>query len=83
MDRVRLDAGKLRFEPCIPAEWPSFKVHYRHRGTLFHITVLQFLDGNGETSIALDGVEQPDRALPLVDDKGEHSVEVRIHRTPV
>ena len=26
-----------------------------------------------------DGVEQPDKAIPLVDDRQEHSVEVRIH----
>jgi len=29
-------------------------------------------------SVAVDGVEQPDNAIPLLDDHKEHSVEVRI-----
>ena len=28
--------------------------------------------------MTVDGVEQPDKAIPLVDDRQEHSVEVRI-----
>jgi len=79
---LNLEAGRLRFAPRVPADWASFKVHYRHRGTLFHITVLQVRDGQGDTSVVLDGVEQPDRSLPLADDQGEHSVEVKIHRAP-
>lgn len=33
----------------------------------------------GGQSIAIDGVEQHDKAIPIVDDRQEHSVEVRIH----
>jgi len=33
----------------------------------------------GETGITIDGVEQHDKTIPLVDDRQEHSVEVRIH----
>jgi hypothetical protein len=29
--------------------------------------------------MTLDGVEQPDTVISLVDDHGEHSVEMRIH----
>ena len=38
---LRLEADKLRFEPCLPAEWEMFKVHYRYRETIYHITVRQ------------------------------------------
>ena len=34
--------------------------------------------GNGEMSVTVDGVEQHDKAIPLVDDRQEHSVEVKI-----
>jgi hypothetical protein len=30
----------------------------------------------------VDGIEQDDRAIPLVDDRQEHSVEVRMTFTP-
>ena len=35
--------------------------------------------GSGETSVTIDGVEQHDKAIPLVDDHQDHTVEVRIH----
>jgi cellobiose phosphorylase len=75
---LRLEVDKLRFVPCVPADWEAFKVHYRYRETVYHIAVLQTRAGNGEMSVTVDGVEQHDKAIPLVDDRQEHSVEVRI-----
>ncbi len=68
---------KLHFAPCFPAEWQEFKIHYRYRETVYHI-VVQHLGGSGETSVTVDGVEQHDPAIPLVDDRQEHAVEVTI-----
>jgi hypothetical protein len=56
-------------------------MHYRYRETVYHIAVLQTPVGNDETSVTVDGVERPDNAIPLVDDRHEHSVEVRIPAT--
>jgi cellobiose phosphorylase len=75
---LRLEVDKLRLAPCLPAEWKGFTLHYRYRETRYHITVLQVSAGNDETSVAVDGVEQPDKVIPLVDDNQEHSVEVKI-----
>jgi cyclic beta-1,2-glucan synthetase len=80
---LRLEAGKLRFAPCLPAHWESFKVHYRYRETLYHIDVVQTRDEHGGTSVIVDGVEQQDKAIPLVDDQQEHSVAVRIPVTRI
>ncbi|HEY4689795.1 MAG TPA: glucoamylase family protein, partial [Anaerolineae bacterium] len=76
---LRLEIDKLRFAPCLPVDWEVFKVHYRYQETIYHITVLQERSGNGETSVTVDGVELHDKAILLVDDRQEHSVEVRIH----
>jgi cellobiose phosphorylase len=73
----RLDVDKLRFSPCLPPEWDSFKVHYRFRETVYHITVIQFSEGSA-SSVIIDGVEQQDMAISLVDDHMEHNVEVQI-----
>jgi cyclic beta-1,2-glucan synthetase len=75
---LRLEIDKLRFEPCLPADWKMFKVHYRYRETLYHITVQQTTAGSGETSVTIDGALQPEKAIPLVDDRQEHAVTVRI-----
>jgi cellobiose phosphorylase len=68
----------LRFTPCLPADWESFKVHYRYRETVYHITVLP--SGPGAPGVAVDGVELAGTAIPLVDDRREHAVEVRLSR---
>ena len=74
---LRREGDTLRFAPCLPPDWESFKVHYRYRETVCHITVLQPGDGS-VASVTVDGIEQPDNAIRLIDDRQEHSVEVRI-----
>ena len=78
---LRLEVDKLRFTPCLPADWEGFKMHYRYRETVYHIAVLQTQTGSDEMSVTVDGVEQHDKTVPLVDDHREHSVEVRINAT--
>jgi cellobiose phosphorylase len=75
---LKLDVDKLRLTPCLPADWPAFKLHYRYRETVYHIAVLQTRAESGGMSVTVDGVERPDQAIPLADDRQEHSVEVRI-----
>ena len=78
---LKLEADRLRFAPCLPAEWETFKLHYRYRETLYHITVLQLPGANDATGVVVNGVAQSDDAILLVDDRQEHRVEVRLpHR---
>ena len=79
---LKLEAGKLRFAPCVPADWKTFKLHYRYRETVYHISVLQTHAADSITSVTVDGVQQRDDAVPLLDDRLEHAVEVTIRRTP-
>jgi cellobiose phosphorylase len=75
---LTLEVDKLRFAPCLPADWKSFHVRYRYRHTVYHIAVLQTHPGNGENRLTVDGVERLGRTIPLVDDHLDHAVEVRI-----
>jgi cyclic beta-1,2-glucan synthetase len=75
---LRLEIDKLLITPCLPADWKGFTLHYRYRETVYHITVLQTCAGTGEISVSVDGIEQHDQAIPLVDDHQEHLVEVKI-----
>jgi cellobiose phosphorylase len=75
---LRLEVDKLRIAPCLPADWKGFTLHYRYRETFYHITVAQIGGENGETSVTVDGVEQHDRMIPLVDDRQDHRVEVHL-----
>jgi cellobiose phosphorylase len=75
---LRLEVDTLRVTPCLPADWTGFTVHYRYRETVYHIVVLQTSGDNGEMGVTVDGVEQDDKAIRLVDDRREHEVEVRM-----
>ena len=75
---LRREVDKLHFKPCLPVEWEGFKIHYRYRETVYHISVVQTPAGEGQMHVSVDGVEQPDATIPLVDDRKEHWAEVRI-----
>ncbi len=75
---LRLEVDKLHFEPCLPTEWTSFKVHYRYRETRYHITVTQTDDA--AISVTVDGARQEWAVIHLVDDREEHTAEVTIGR---
>jgi cyclic beta-1,2-glucan synthetase len=78
---LKLEVDRLHVEPCLPAGWEGFTVHYRYRETIYHINikVLQGSAGDGAASVTVDGVMQADKWINLVDDNIEHSVEVGIH----
>ncbi len=75
---LHVEAGQLRFAPCLPANWPGFKVRYRYRETMYAIAVAQTLAAAAEIKVTVDGVLQPTAALELIDDQREHTVEVHI-----
>jgi cyclic beta-1,2-glucan synthetase len=75
---LRLEADRLSFAPCLPADWKIYKVHYRYRETVYHITVLQMHAAHDGITVTVDGVEQDDGSMPLIDDRKEHRVEVKI-----
>ncbi|WP_206668782.1 GH36-type glycosyl hydrolase domain-containing protein [Lacisediminimonas profundi] len=89
---LQLEVDQLRIAPCIPADWPSYLIHYRYRDTVYHIAVSQVV-GAGEhpqqvTRVTLDGAGlklpaagktgRTQALIPLVDDRKEHRVEVRL-----
>jgi cellobiose phosphorylase len=75
---LRLDVDRLRFTPCLPADWKSFLLHYRYRETFYHITVTRSGPGFNVVSTTVDDLLQSDREVLLVDDHKEHFVEVML-----
>jgi cyclic beta-1,2-glucan synthetase len=74
---LRLEVDHLRIAPCVPADWDSYRIHYRYRETVYHIVVRRVGEPSGQaTRMTVDGVERPDARIPLVDDRQEHHVEV-------
>ena len=75
---LRLEVNKLHFNPCLPPEWTSFKMHYRHYETFYHISISQTGKGRNVIKVILDGIEQKDMTINLNDDRRNHLAEVEI-----
>ncbi len=82
---LRLQGNSLRLVPCIPAEWPAYKLRYRYRDTVYRIHVRQQSLPAGtwqgaSQRLLVDGVECPDLVIPLRDDHAQHLVELWLTR---
>ncbi len=76
---VRIEVDRLTLAPVLPPHWQSFKIFYRFRQTMFEIQV----EVKGTQTwvvrrLDLDGVEQTDKMVHLVDDQHHHVVVVEI-----
>jgi cellobiose phosphorylase len=76
---ANLEGDQLRLVPRMPNQWNTYKIHYRYRQTVYHITIVRITDHPAASqSLVLDGNELSGNAVPLVDDQHEHTVEMRI-----
>jgi len=75
----RLRGGRLMLDPVIPPEWKEFSITYRRGGTLYTMTV-ENPDGAGQgvSWIEIDGMRHSTPYFDVQDDKGMHTVRVRL-----
>ena len=72
------EGDRLRLEPRVPPGWDSYKIHYRYRQTVYHITITRLAaDATDASQLFLDGQEISGTTLPLQDDHREHAVEFK------
>ena len=72
---LKQEANKLIITPCIPKEWDTFKIRYRYKSAVYHITVTQ-KDGEPAMKVTVDGVAQEAKTITLTDDGAEHDAQV-------
>jgi cyclic beta-1,2-glucan synthetase len=74
---LNLESNQLRLAPRLPRSWAGYKVDYRYQETTYHIT---FSRREHEAAkalrVSLDGNNLDGAAIPLLNDKREHQVEV-------
>jgi cellobiose phosphorylase len=97
---VNIEGDQLCVIPRLPKSWASYKIHYRYRQTVYHITITRPSPGRsvpqgiagelrpGEGRLAadaaeanqlfLDGEKLAVKTVPLVDDRREHFVELKV-----
>jgi len=75
---LKKENNKLTFTPCVPKEWESFTIHYRYKNTTYHIVVTQKSSGE-ELIVTVDGIEQEDKTITLIDDGIEHTIALTVY----
>jgi cellobiose phosphorylase len=76
---VNLEGNELRLTPRLPKSWASYKIHYRYRQTVYHITIsLLAAEAAEANQLFLDGEELAVKTVPLADDRREHFIELKI-----
>jgi cellobiose phosphorylase len=72
---LKLEGDRLRLLPRIPNSWPSYKIHYRYRRTVYHLTISRHAEAS---RLSLDGRDILEETIPLTDDQIEHFIELQI-----
>jgi cellobiose phosphorylase len=75
---IHLEVDQLTFTPCIPSDWKTFKLHYRYRETVYHISFQNRGSGKVINSVIEAGQDRVEKTIKLVDDRQVHQVEVVI-----
>jgi cyclic beta-1,2-glucan synthetase len=79
---LQLKVDKLHITPYMPDHWPSYKIHYRYRDTLYRITVKRIGEKPEQViRVLIDGAESEEPgAISLIDDRQPHDVDVELGR---
>jgi cyclic beta-1,2-glucan synthetase len=75
---LQLDIDKLRFNPHTPSHWSSFVIHYRYRETVYHISIINRGEGKSIKRVTIDGTEQLQHEIPLLNDYQNHQATVEL-----
>jgi cyclic beta-1,2-glucan synthetase len=76
---LKRKGNRLQIDPCIPDSWGEYKLTYRDGETPYHIHIRNPQGVNrGVRQIKLDGNILPDDHIPLLQDSGQHEVDVEL-----
>jgi len=75
---LRLDVDKLHLAPRLPAGWPSFKIHYRFRETVYHIVIHNEINLTTEQKPIVEANRQRESTIELTNDRVDHHVEIHV-----
>jgi cellobiose phosphorylase len=73
---LRVEGETLRMQPVLPPGWSTYEVAYRHRETDYRIVVHQGTEPDRLRQVSINGRVIEGDVVPLVDDGGEHRVDI-------
>jgi cyclic beta-1,2-glucan synthetase len=78
---IKLKGNQLSIQPCVPSDWPSFRVDYRYGKATYSLDVYCQQEHGVPVKWIIDGHDAGNQPyLELKDDEQTHQVEVYIGR---
>ena len=77
---LRLEVDKLHFAPCLPADWPRSSCTTATGKPSTTSPSAKRAPRRSAMTVSVDGIEQADPAILLIDDRRDHNVEVTLAR---
>ncbi|MEJ1095566.1 MULTISPECIES: glucoamylase family protein [unclassified Pseudoxanthomonas] len=79
---LRREGDILHLKPCLPAEWGTYRIRYRHHESVYQIEVTQVdaledVVGMPLPELTVDGHRQESAHFALINDGGTHHVHLR------
>ncbi|MBS1201338.1 MAG: hypothetical protein H6R27_2016, partial [Proteobacteria bacterium] len=75
---IERQGGRLRIRPCLPEDWPRYRARLKYGSSRYELQVdSPFRLSAGPAVVEVDGQEQEDEWVLLVDDGGQHRIVVR------
>lgn len=76
---LKIRGDSLIVDPCIPKDWSGYNMKYRYKNTSYIINIKNPYSVNtGVKKVHIDGKLLDDNRVPLLDDGGEHHVDVQM-----
>ncbi|WON78939.1 cyclic beta 1-2 glucan synthetase [Serratia sp. UGAL515B_01] len=74
---LKRQGNTLSIHTRLPENWPPIAITYQEGSSLYHLTLRQ---GEGKTEVIIDGEQQSNPVIPLVDEGKDHRVQVILGR---
>ena len=69
------EGESVKLVPRLPQGWSTYKLHYRHRQSMYHITIVRGATESPDGfQLSVDGTAVEGNRFPLRDDGREHTI---------
>ena len=75
---IIINKNVMTLKPCIPDDWDEYFVRYKYNSSVYNIKIKNQYKTNSVKSLKINGTEQKDSNIQLIDNNKIYDVEVII-----
>lgn len=75
---MNISKNKLTLKPCIPDEWEEYFIRYQYQSSIYNIKVKNRYQSNEVKEIKINGIQQEEKTIQLIDNHKIYDVEIII-----